>query len=269
MSLAVDPPTPFSGDTMFTVETDDNEKLDAVLAYLQEHDYIDQYWECMNVMVAERMGYTNHGEDHVHTVADNGLRLLRLLVETETPSIVEDYDMTVEDAEVVVFLAAILHDIGQVIHRYKHSEYGLPLAADLMDDLLDVAYDPREAIIVKSEVLHAIQSHHKKANPLTLEAGILRVADALDIEKKRAAGAVENGSTSIHSISALSVESVELVRGDDVPVLINVEMNNSSGIFQLDELVKEKLEGSGIEDKVRIRAEITGDQKKIVETYEL
>ena len=44
-------------------------------------------------------------------------------------------------------------------------------------------------------------------------------------------------------------------------------MTNSAGIFQLDQLLKEKLHGSGLEPYVEVQAYIEGEEKKLVQHY--
>jgi len=254
---------------MIDIPTEGNEKLERIQEYVEEHEEIEQYWTCSNTIAVERLEMNDHGKKHIEIVTNYALQLLRLLEDHRTPGIVEDYDMAYEDAEVVVLLAGLLHDVGHIIHRYNHSEYSLAIADGLIEDLVEDMYDPREQVIIKSEVLHAIQSHHKKANPLTLEAGILRVADSLDVEKGRAKAPHAKGSISIHSISALSIEDVTVEQGEETPVVIQIEMSNSSGIFQLDELIKKKMEGSGIEDLIALTAEVKGDEKSLIEDYRL
>jgi hypothetical protein len=46
-------------------------------------------------------------------------------------------------------------------------------------------------------------------------------------------------------------------------------MSNSAGIFQIDNLLKEKLRHSGLAEYFEIRAEIAGEEKKLIERYEL
>ena len=42
-------------------------------------------------------------------------------------------------------------------------------------------------------------------------------------------------------------------------------MNNSAGIFQIDELMQDKLKGSGIEHYLEVEARVTGEtEKKLV-----
>jgi uncharacterized protein len=107
-----------------------------------------------------------------------------------------------------------------------------------------------EKTIVISEVLHAIISHRSGGIPNTIEAGIVRVADALDMSEGRSRIPYEEGKIDIHSVSAEAIDKVEIVDGKDKPIQINIWMNNTAGIFQVDELLRKKLMGSGIEEYV-------------------
>ena len=64
-------------------------------------------------------------------------------------------------------------------------------------------------------MLQAITSHRESGHPLTLEAGIVRVADALDIEEGRSRIPFERGRVSIHSISAAAIDEVIISEGKD------------------------------------------------------
>ena len=66
--------------------------------------------------------------------------------------------------------------------------------------------------MIVSEVLGAIISHREYGQPLTLEAGIVRVADALDMAKGRSRIPFERGRVSMHSLSAAAIEDVEITR---------------------------------------------------------
>jgi metal-dependent HD superfamily phosphatase/phosphodiesterase len=53
-------------------------------------------------------------------------------------------------------------------------------------------------------------------------------------------------------------------------VRIEILMNNSSGLFQVDGLLKAKLRGSGLEPHVEVIAHIdTADEKRLVPEYRL
>ena len=122
--------------------------------------------------------------------------------------------MTSDDSEVVVVLAALLHDVGMSIHRRDHEDWSLFLAEPKMRELLGGVYDEPELTVVVSEVLQAITSHRADGEPLSLEAGILRVADALDMAKGRSRIPFERGSVSIHSLSAAAIDEVRIADGE-------------------------------------------------------
>ena len=124
--------------------------------------------------------------------------------------------------------------------------------------------------MITSEVLQAITSHRDYGKPLTVEAGIVRVADALDMAKGRSRIPFEHGRVSMHSLSAAAIEDVEIKDGEEKPIRIEIVMNNSSGIFQVDGLLKAKLRGSGLEPFVEVVAHIdTEEEKRLVPMYRL
>ena len=74
----------------------------------------------------------------------------------------------------------------------------------------------------------------------------------------------------MHSLSAAAVEEVMIGDGETKPVRIEIVMNNSSGLFQVDGLLKAKLRGSGLEPHVEVIAHIdTADEKRLVPEYRL
>ena len=90
-----------------------------------------------NIMAIDRMGYTDHSPTHVKIVANSTLKLLRMLVEKKVvPSIVKHYDMRKEDAEVVVVLASIFHDLGMTVTRDGHELYSTSLASGFIGKYL-------------------------------------------------------------------------------------------------------------------------------------
>jgi metal-dependent HD superfamily phosphatase/phosphodiesterase len=148
------------------------------------------------------------------------------------------------------------------VHRRQHEDWSLFLSEPKLRELLADLYDEPDRTVVVCEVLQAITSHRADGEPLTLEAGILRVADALDMAKGRSRIPFAHGSVSIHSISAAAIESVHLERGATKPVRLRIEMTNSAGVFQLDQLFREKLAGSGLEPYVELEARIEAEQEK-------
>jgi metal-dependent HD superfamily phosphatase/phosphodiesterase len=248
-----------------------NEKLKALVAAIDGDVELAQWWQCANVNVVDRQGMTDHGQVHIRIVANAALKLLRLLVEAGVQTSVEaDYGMTAEDAEVVVVAASALHDIGIAVHRTNHEQLSLPLAGSILPRLLDDIYTPAERVIIQAETLHAIAAHHWDQKCLTLESGVVKVADALDITQGRSRIPYEMGETSIHTISAAAIDAVRLIKGQEKPIRIEIEMSNSAGVFQVDELLKRKLRNSSIAPYVEVVAEIEGEtEKRLLEFYEI
>jgi metal-dependent HD superfamily phosphatase/phosphodiesterase len=256
---------------VFNIPCRGNAKLEHIVEKVKNDLKLQTFWKCSNVMAIDRLGYTDHGPTHVKIVANSALKLLRILVGKKIlPSIVEHYGMSNEDAEVVVVLASIFHDLGMIITRNGHEQYSAMLALDFVEKYLQPIYSEEERVIICSEVLHAIVSHEPLNKPLTIEAGIVRVADALDMEQGRARIPFEAGKVDIHAVSALSIKKVEIEESEKKPIAIKITMSNSAGIFQIDELLKNRIENSGLQKYIHVAAEITGKkEKRIIRKFEI
>jgi metal-dependent HD superfamily phosphatase/phosphodiesterase len=260
---------------VFKIPYKGNVKLQHVMAKVVQDKKLQAFWRCSNIMAIERMGYTDHGPTHVKIVANLALRLLRILVEKQVkPSIVKDYGLKNEDAEVVVVLGAIFHDLGMIVIRNHHEMYSGMIALEFLERCLTGTYSEEEKAIIISETMHAIVSHERpyvqNNNPLTIEAGIVGIADALDMEAGRARIPFRAGKIDIHAVSALSIEKVEILPSDDKPATIKITMSNSAGVFQIDELLKPRIETSGLQKYFHVIAEITGEkERKIIDKFEI
>ena len=179
-----------------------NRKLESFLAAVNEDDQVRTWWYMAQVH-AERLGMSDHSWVHMQIVLNIALRLLRLLVKAGVePTVVADHGLSARDAEVVVAGGALLHDIGMSIHRNDHEAYSLFLAAGALDRLLSDSYREPKRTVIASEILHAIIGHRRRGEPYTVEAGVVRVADALDMAQGRIRIPLEAGREGIHSISA-------------------------------------------------------------------
>ena len=159
--------------------------------------------------------------------------------------IVRDYEMSPRTPRWWWCWPPAMHDIGMSIHRTNHEQYSLILAAPKIRQLLTGIYDEPERTIVTSEALHAIISHRSDMRGLTAEAGCVKVADALDMAKGRSRIPFEAGKIDVHSLSAAAIDAVTISKGAAKPIGIAVAMNNSAGMFQLDELLKPKIADLG------------------------
>jgi hypothetical protein len=241
-----------------------NRKLEELLDAVNADEQVKAWWHVAAVNATRRLGMSDHSWVHVQIVLNIGLRLSRLLVRRGVrPNLEMDYGMTARDAEVVVAAGCLFHCVGMAIHREDHERFSLFLTADRLGELLADSYDEPERTIVASEALHAIIGHRRKGDPLTLEAGIVRVADALDMARGRSRVPFEAGHQNIHSLSAYAIEEVKISAGrGDKPVRVEIAMSNSAGIFQVDELLATKLRGSGLEEYIEVVARIEAEHEE-------
>jgi hypothetical protein len=249
-----------------------DERVNAALELLASDEEVQTYLEAQNVNPVKRKRYNDHGTKHIEIVRNRALCLYDLLkaggVEFNGAS---QQGLDEADEAVIIAFGAMLHDIGHVVHRDNHAYYSIPLASDLLDRLLPEFYDTADCVRMKGEILHAILCHHTEETPLTLEAGVLRVADGLDMEHGRSRIPYERGGRGINTISSQAITNVSLHAGEEAPVMVEITMTDAAGVFQVDELLKEKLLDSGLEEYVRIIALSTGDdgEESLVERIEL
>jgi metal-dependent HD superfamily phosphatase/phosphodiesterase len=250
------------------VPTHKNALLEQALVLINDDVEIKTLWRVINVNAIDRLGMTDHGAVHFQIVANIALRLARILVKNNIPmSVMHDYGLPVEHSELIIFLASLFHDLGMSISRDGHEEFSLIVANGILHRILDFM-PVEERTIVISETLHAIISHRSGGVPYTVEAGIVRVADALDMSEGRSRIPYQMGKIDIHAVSAAAINNVDILEGTDKPIQINIWMNNIAGIFQVDELLRHKLLGAGIERFVHVSAFlIEGEEQRLVKEF--
>lgn len=228
-------------------------------------------WWHMAQVTSRRLGMSDHSRVHVQIVVNIALRLLRLLAKGGVrPAMVVDHGMSDHDAEVVVAAGALLHDVGMSIHRVDHEAFSLFLVADRLDGLLGDCYEEPERTVVIAEIMHSIIGHRSRGEPYTVEAGVVRIADALDMAEGRSRLSFEAGHHGIHSLSAAAIDEVRIDSGEQRPVRIEIDMNNSAGIFQVDDLLGTKLKGTGLEEQIEVVARVPGEtEKRLLPEFEM
>jgi metal-dependent HD superfamily phosphatase/phosphodiesterase len=245
-----------------SVPVGQNKILEEVVNRVNSNDEIKSLWKIMNVMAIDRLGMSDHGPTHFGIVANNGMKLAKILEKNNVKmSVVTDFGLSNDHAEVIIFLACIMHDLGISIHRTGHEEFSLFIARDLLREIL--SFLPiEERMVVISEVSHAIISHRAYGKPSTIEAGIMRMADAIDMGKGRSRITYDRGEVNIFSESDLAISFVEILEGKVKPIEIRIHMTNPAGVFQLDDIMTEKLKGSNLEKYVTITAYMMKDGKE-------
>lgn len=217
-----------------------------------------------NVMAVDRLMYNDHGPVHSRITSGSALEIFDILTERVTPTTVENGICSLDDAKLVTLCAVYLHDVGNVVHRVDHHIHGVVMANPILHRLLGMVYKgERElGLRLKAEILHAIFAHDEDVECLTMEAGVAKIADGTDMAQGRARIPYRAGKVDIHSLSALSIRQVEIVKGDKTPVRILVNMDNSAGVFQIEEVLERKMKTSGIEGLVEVVALVKGVKLK-------
>jgi uncharacterized protein len=256
------PPKEAIAEARVKAPTRGNRKLEGFLDAINADEQVRTWWYMAQVN-SERLGMSDHSWVHMQIVLNIALRLLRLLVKAGVaPAVVADHGMKDRDAEVVVAGGALLHDVGLSIHRADHEAFSLFLASGALERLLADSYKQPERTIVASEILHAIIGHRRRGEPYTLEGGVVRVADALDMAQGRTRIPIEAGHEGIHSISAAAIDEVRIEAGEERPVRIEIQLNNSAGIFQVDDLLATKIRDTPLEGRVEVVATVEGETEK-------
>jgi metal-dependent HD superfamily phosphatase/phosphodiesterase len=226
---------------------------------LQDDTEVRTLLNLANFIAVRKLGYNDHGPIHARICAANGMRMTKILLDSGKVRLdsVESLGMSEEDAYLIVLASCMLHDIGNAVHRDDHEMFGVMYAGSILQRLLEELYEelPRRTEVI-SQILHAIYAHDHGENALTVEAAIVVVADGADITKGRGRLSFDLGKHDIHSISALSIESVDIRKGTTKPLEIHVTMSNSAGIYQVQETLGKKVAASPLRDHVEIVADL-------------
>ncbi|WP_434731607.1 HD domain-containing protein [Thermogladius sp. KZ2Tp1] len=228
---------------------------------------VQALWEMANVMAVKRLRYNDHGPVHAQIAAGAALYLYQLLRKkgVESTLVKDGIVDTEEEAALVPLVGALLHDVGNSVHRDNHERVGAllsePIVSRLLGSLID---DPRKRVRLRQEILHSIYCTAYDVDCLTVEAGCVKVGDGLDMAEGRARVPYSLGNVNIHSLSALSIKSVEVLEGESSPVKILVYMDETAGVFQVDEVLMPKLKTTPLRKYVEVYA-ISGD--RVLKTY--
>jgi hypothetical protein len=212
-------------------------------------------WDMTAYMTVEKMRLNDHGQMHAQIVAANALTLLDLLHQAGIePDVITSNAGTMDDACVAVLGAALLHDIGNQIARDRHEVYSVLLAQRVLARILPGIYtNSTQCQILTGFILSAIACHDCSPAPVTLEGAIVAVADAADMTQGRGQVAFDQGKADIHAISAMAVHEVQIEPGNELPIHIEVSLNDAAGVFQVEKQLAHKLILSGLDRYISVR----------------
>jgi metal-dependent HD superfamily phosphatase/phosphodiesterase len=229
---------------IFSVPARHNPRLQALAERINADEELRQLWRSANVNAVDRLGLGDCGEVHVRIVANAALKLLRLLREAgHQPAVVTHHRLTPAEAEIIVVLAAALHELGLAVHSDPAvaARAGLVLAERKVRELLDGLYPARERAVLLAEALHAVVALEAKVECLTLEAGVLKLADTLDLTKGRVRLSAES-SQRLGAVSTLPVvDEVTIQRSKTPPVRVVLRLSRADGLPAVEAMLQNKL----------------------------
>jgi len=245
-------------------------KVNSLLERLLADREINLYHSYANVVSVRRLGYNDHGPVHARITTLNALKILGLLHEGGIPTSLErEHVATYEDSQVAVALGCFLHDTGMGVTRQDHEWHALNLIDPIIRKYLEWLYpdELEKQVVVRSMVHEVIVGHMAKVRIHSIEAGTVLVADGTDMTKGRSAIAFnmqfEPEVGDMHRFSANTISKVEIEPGGNKPVRISIQMDNPTGLFQIEEVLMTKVKASPIMKHLEIEAVIKGEAPRM------
>ncbi len=218
----------------------------------------DKRWETLanmaNTVAVGRWNYNDHGPVHSKVVTRNSIKIARIIRRKFPLSIEYERVGDFEDSLVVLILSSMFHDVGNCITRDEHEVFSMILSKDIIRDVLLKFYDIEKAIKLESYIFEGIVGHMGKYRPTSIEGKIVAVADGLDMEGGRARIPYKIGKPDIHKYSALAIKEVKILEGFEKPVKVEVYMEESAGVFQVEQVLMPKIKGARFEDYIEVYA---------------
>jgi metal-dependent HD superfamily phosphatase/phosphodiesterase len=236
---------------------------------LLEDEEIQATQEYANNVSIVRLGFNDHGPVHMRSVALNGIIMMNLLKKAgiQTSLEREKYG-DFEDSLTAVIFAAMLHDLGMSVGRHEHEFHSAYIAFPIIERLLAKVYPDniQKHTAVRSLALEGISGHMGTRPVYSLEAGVVQVADGCDMKKGRARipialnHAPKQGS--IHQFSANSIEEARILEGKEKPIRIEILMTGPVGLFQVEEVLMNKIAASTAKPYIELYARVENDTSR-------
>ncbi len=249
------------------VQSIEEEFLDDELYQVFEETYkrIKKYLDTTNFIALNVYKYNEHGDIHSLLTVKNSLKILRILKNNGNKTTLEELGKPYEWSQFVVSLGALMHDLGNLVHREYRSEFSVRLAYDKVSEIVEelperLVNDP---ILLEAFILNSIYTHDEHVPSTTIEGSVVKVADGCDMEEGRSRMfSKSDDKIDIHAISPLTIKSVEIMdnRDNEVPVRLEINMDHEAGVFQVDELLSKKIKSSLLENRILTKMKVNGKE---------
>lgn len=221
-----------------------------------------------NNVSIKRLGYNDHGPVHMRKAALNTVTMFKLLEQNNVKMSLESEGIAEnDDSLLAVFIAALLHDLGMAITHDKHEIVGIELAKPFIDKVINTIYLPSEIskkVAVRSIIQESIFGHMATQKIHSIEAGLVLVGDGCDMEHGRARItsllSEKPRIGDIHKYSSTAIKKVSITQGDEKPIRILVQMSQSAGLFQIEEVLYPKIASSPIKPYIELYGQVMEEE---------
>jgi metal-dependent HD superfamily phosphatase/phosphodiesterase len=236
---------------------------------LLKDDEVQAMQEYANTVSIVRLKYNDHGPVHMRTVALNALIMMDLLRQAKVKTSLENEEAgDFEDSLSAVFCGAFFHDMGMGVGRQDHELHSIYMAYPTLTRILAEVYSRniQKQVMIRSMVMETIAGHMGTRSIHSLEAGIVQVADGCDMKKGRAriplaiAGGPRMGD--IHQYSAHAIDELTIEAGKEKPISICVGMSSEVGLFQVEEVLLNKIASGTAKSYIELYAILNGGEPK-------
>ncbi|MDP8268403.1 MAG: phosphohydrolase [Candidatus Tenebribacter davisii] len=240
-----------------------------VMKYIISDKEIQILQDYANIVSIKRLGFNDHGPVHMRKAALNSILMFDLLELAEIKLNLEREHLgTVEDSKIAVLVAAMIHDIGMTISRQGHEYMSVNLAIPIINRILEQFYknDITKKVILKSLIIECIFGHMATQAIHSLEAGLVLIGDGCDMEQGRSRISSMLSEQprvgDIHRYSSTGIDRVNIIKGEKKPIQIKVDMSESVGFFQVEEVLFPKIALSPVKKYIELYAGVKGKELK-------
>ena len=240
-----------------------------VMEYINSDKEIQVLQDYANIVSIKRLGYNDHGPVHMRKAALNAILMFDLLTKAGIKLNLEKENIgTADDSKIAVLVAAMIHDIGMTISRQGHEYMSVNLAIPIINRILEKFYqnDIVKRVILKSLIIECIFGHMATQAIHSLEAGLVLIGDGCDMEQGRSrissmlSERPRQGD--IHRYSSTGIDRVNIIKGEKKPIQIKVDMSESVGFFQVEEVLFPKIKSSPVKKYIELYAGVKGKELK-------
>ena len=240
-----------------------------VMKYIISDKEIQILQDYANIVSIKRLGYNDHGPVHMRKAALNAILMFELLEKAGIKLNLEKERIgTADDSKIAIIIAAMIHDIGMTISRQGHEFMSVNLAIPIINRILEQFYhgDITKKIIMRSLIIECIFGHMATQAIHSLEAGLVLIGDGCDMEQGRSRISTLLSDRprvgDIHRYSSTGIEKVNIIKGERKPIQIKVDMSESVGFFQVEEVLFPKISFSPVKKYIELYAGVKGKDLK-------